>query len=56
MAAGEAGLTPEKSAIYKYLEIDPNKLQKELQQDAKGAVMRVLEALERFARKSGTPS
>lgn len=47
MAAGEAGLTPEKSAIYKYLEIDPNKLQKELQQDAKGAVMRVLEALEK---------
>lgn len=47
MAAGEAGLTPEKSAIYKYLEIDPNKLQKELQQDAKGAVMRVLEAMEK---------
>ena len=47
MAAGEAGLTPEKSAIYKYLKIDPNKLQKELQQDAKGAVMRVLEALEK---------
>ena len=46
MAAGEAGLTPEKSAIYKYLNIDPNTLQKELQQDAKGAVMRVLEALE----------
>lgn len=47
MAAGEAGLTPEKSAIYKYLKIDPNKLQKELQQDAKGAVMRVLEAMEK---------
>lgn len=47
MAAGEAGLTDERMAIYRYLQIDPNKLQKELQTDAKGAVMRVLEALQR---------
>lgn len=47
MAAGEAGLTDERKAIYQYLQIDPNKLQKELQTDAKGAVMRVLEALQR---------
>lgn len=47
MAAGEAGLTDERMAIYRYLQIDPNKLQKELQTDAKGAVMRVLESLQR---------
>lgn len=47
MAAGEAGLTDERKAIYQYLQIDPNKLQKELQTDAMGAVMRVLEALRR---------
>lgn len=47
MAAGEAGLTDERMAIYRYLQIDPNALQKELQTDAKGAVMRVLESLQR---------
>lgn len=47
MAAGDAGLTDERKAIYKYLQIDPNKLQKELQTDAKGAVMRVLESLQK---------
>lgn len=47
VAAGDAALTDERKAIYKYLEIDPNKLQKELQTDAKGAVMRVLEALQK---------
>ena len=47
MAAGDAALTDERKAIYKYLEIDPNKLQKELQTDAKSAVMRVLEALQK---------
>lgn len=47
MAAGEAGLTDQRKAIYKYLQIDPNELQKQLQTDAMGAVMRVLEALQR---------
>lgn len=47
MAAGSAGLTDEKAGIYKYLQIDPNALQKQLVTDAKGAVLRVLEALER---------
>ena len=47
MAAGEAGLTDQRKAIYKYLQIDPNELQKQLQTDAMGAVMRVLQALQR---------
>lgn len=47
MAAGEAGLTDQRKAIYKYLQIDPNALQKQLQTDAMGAVMRVLQALQR---------
>ena len=47
MAAGEAGLTDQRKAIYNYLQIDPNALQKQLQTDAMGAVMRVLEALQR---------
>lgn len=47
MAAGEAGLTDQRKAIYKYLQIDPNELQKELQTNAMGAVMRVLEALQK---------
>ena len=47
MAAGEAGLTDQRKAIYNYLQIDPNALQKQLQTDAMGAVMRVLQALQR---------
>ena len=47
MAAGEAGLTDQRKAIYKYLQIDPNELQKELQTNAMGAVMRVLDALQK---------
>lgn len=47
MAAGEAGLTDQRKGIYQYLRIDPNALQKQLQTDAMGAVMRVLQALQR---------
>ena len=47
MAAGEAGLTDQRKKIYDYLQIDPNELQKELQTNAMGAVMRVLEALQK---------
>ena len=47
LAAGESGLTDARKSIYKYLQIDPNALQKQLQTDAMGAVMRVLEALRR---------
>lgn len=47
LAAGESGLTDARKGIYKYLQIDPNELQKQLQTDAMGAVMRVLQALQR---------
>ena len=47
LAAGSATLTDNQKSIYKYLQIDPNELQKQLQTDAMGAVMRVLEALQR---------
>ena len=47
MAAGSAGLTKEKAGIYSYLQIDPNKLQKMLYDDAEGAIMMALEALEK---------
>ena len=47
LAAGESGLTDARKGIYKYLQIDPNALQKQLQTDAMGAVMRVLQALQR---------
>lgn len=47
IAAGPAALTDERKAIYKYLQLDPAELQKQLQTDAKGAIMRVLEALQR---------
>ena len=47
LAAGASGLTDARKSIYKYLQIDPNTLQKQLQTDAMGAVMRVLEALRR---------
>ena len=47
LAAGESGLTDARKSIYKYLQIDPNALQKQLQTDAMGAVMRVLQALQR---------
>lgn len=47
LAAGESGLTDARKSIYKYLQIDPNELQKQLQTDAMGAVMRVLQALQR---------
>lgn len=47
LAAGSATLTDNQKFIYKYLQIDPNELQKQLQTDAMGAVMRVLEALQR---------
>lgn len=45
MVAGSAGLTDTKKNIYKFLEIDPNELQKQFHTDAKGAIIRVLEAL-----------
>ena len=47
IAAGPAALTDERKSIYKYLQLDPAELQKQLQTDAKGAIMRVLEALQR---------
>lgn len=47
LAAGESGLTDARKGIYKYLQIDPNELQRQLQTDAMGAVMRVLQALQR---------
>lgn len=47
IAAGPAALTDERKSIYKYLQLDPAELQKQMQTDAKGAVMRVLEALQR---------
>lgn len=47
MAAGSAGLTDEKAGIYKYLQIDPNQLQKQLYTDSKGAILRVLKALKK---------
>ena len=49
MAAGSAGLTDARIDIYKQLRIDPDELQRQLQTDAEGAVMRVLEALEKVA-------
>lgn len=45
MAAGSSGLTDDRKAIYKYLQIDPDQLQKELFTDSKSAILRVLEAL-----------
>ena len=51
IAAGPAALTDERKSIYKYLQLDPAELQKQLQTDAKGAIMRVLEALQRVRPK-----
>ena len=57
LAAGSATLTDNQKSIYKYLQIDPNELQKQLQTDAMGAVMRVLEALRSVcARRNATRS
>lgn len=45
MVAGKAGLTDAKKNIFMFLEIDPDELQEQFYTDAKGAIMRVLEAL-----------
>lgn len=45
MTAGSAGLTDAKKSILKFLEIDPDQLQKQFYEDSKGAILRVLEAL-----------
>lgn len=45
MVAGRAGLTDAKKQVFSFLEIDPDELQKQFYTDAKGAIMRVLEAL-----------
>ena len=49
MSAGSAGLTKERRGIYAQLRIDPDTLAKQMQQDAEGATLMVLEALKRVA-------
>lgn len=45
MAAGSGGLTDARKKIYRFLEIDPDQLQKELYNDSKTAILKVLNAL-----------